>query len=114
MSFSLNAQSGSEIKKVSVKEFYNISLSEDCPIIDIRTAKEFNKEHLANSVNIDFYDRAFYDKLEKYKDNTLLIYDRSGNRTSQAIDRLKNTFTKVYILDEGLVGWKRLGYEVEK
>ncbi len=114
-SASLNAQSNSEVKKVSVKEFYDISLSVDCPLVDIRTAKEFSNEHLANSVNIDFYDRSFYDKLERYKDNTILLYDRSGNRVSQAIDRLKNSdFSKVYILDEGLVGWKRLGYRVVK
>ncbi len=113
-SVSLNAQSG-EIKKVSAKEFYDISKSMDCPIVDIRTSKEFNKEHLANAVNIDFYDRSFYDKLDRYKNNTLLLYDRSGNRIGQAIDKLKdNNFTKVYVLDEGLVGWKRVGYEVEK
>ncbi len=111
----LNAQSSSEIKKVSVKEFYDISSSMDCPVVDIRTAKEFGKEHLANSVNIDFYDKSFYDKLARYKGNAILLYDRSGNRTEQAIEKLRNdNFTKVYILREGLVGWKRAGYKVVK
>ncbi len=110
-SFTSRGQSNLEIKKVSVKEFHDLSKSMDCPIVDIRTSQEFDEEHLVNSVNIDFYDSSFYNKISRYKNNPLLLYDRSGNRSNQAIVKLKESgFGQVYVLQEGLVGWKRAGY----
>ncbi|MDX1585374.1 MAG: rhodanese-like domain-containing protein [Balneolaceae bacterium] len=68
-------------------------------IIDVRTADEYNQGHLAladynsNLLNGDF--EAHLDSLSK--DETYYLYCRTGNRSGQAAEIMKNKgFNKVY------------------
>ena len=95
------------IEKVQVAEFLSLSEDQDNVILDIRTKEEYLGGHLANSKNIDYYASDFKEQLNKLdKQQTYLIYCRSGNRSSTALQIMKGLgFSKVYELEGGLNAW---------
>jgi rhodanese-related sulfurtransferase len=86
----------------------------DIQLIDVRTPEEFAQGHLKNSVNINFYDSAFMDDMEKLdKSKVLYIYCRSGSRSGKASKQLgKMGFTKVYDLQGGINNWNSKSFEI--
>ncbi|MFC1956186.1 rhodanese-like domain-containing protein [Chloroflexota bacterium] len=88
----------------------------DFIIVDVRTPEEYAEGHIDNAVNIDFNSGVFNDetsKLDRYK--TYLIYCRSGNRSSRAVDVMRRLdFAKIYHFHEGIIGWNNVGYPVTK
>lgn len=85
-------------------------------LIDVRTPKEFAEGHLKGARMINFYDKDFLDQMSKLdKKKELYIYCRSGNRSGQAAEKLKNIgFTKVYDLQGGIKKWNAKGLETVK
>jgi phage shock protein E len=54
-------------------------------IIDVRTPEEFAEGHLAGAANIDFQSPSFADEIaELPRDGSYFLYCRSGNRSAQA------------------------------
>ncbi len=74
-------------------------------ILDIRTPGEFQSENIEGAINVDFYASDFQQKLAKLKkDNTYLIYCRTGSRTKVAMEIMRQLqFTDVYEVDEGII-----------
>ncbi|MDH5372585.1 MAG: rhodanese-like domain-containing protein [Acidimicrobiia bacterium] len=83
-------------------------------ILDIRTPDEFNAGHIAESVNIDFYEANFASELDKLsKDKTYFVYCNSGNRSGSAMATMRDLgFTDVYDLDGGIQAWYSSGYDI--
>jgi rhodanese-related sulfurtransferase len=81
-------------------------------IIDVRTPEEFAEGHIENAINIDFYSATFRDDLDKLdKDQTYLIYCRSGRRSGLSIPMMKELgFMEVYHLLGGIVRWIAEGF----
>lgn len=88
----------------------------DIQLIDVRTPEEYAQGHLKNAVNINFYDAAFLDDMDKLdKSKELYIYCKSGNRSGKASKKLeKMGFTRVYDLQGGINNWNRNSLEVVK
>lgn len=105
--FDLPPTDNTLVEKVQVAEF--LSLSEDLNnvILDIRTKEEYQGGHLANSKNIDYYASDFQEQLDELdKQATYLIYCRSGNRSSTALQIMKGLgFSRVYELEGGINSW---------
>jgi rhodanese-related sulfurtransferase len=95
------------LKLVGPDEFYSLSEDDNNILIDIRTPDEYNSGHLKNAINIDYYAQTFKNELNKLdKDNTYLIYCRSGNRTETAMQIMKGLgFNSVYVLEGGINSW---------
>ena len=76
-------------------------------ILDVRSVEEYNNGHLANAINISHNTVADkLNQLEQYKDNTVVVYCRSGRRAGFAENILtENGFTKVRHLDGDMNGW---------
>lgn len=94
-----------------------IKANEDNPIftlLDVRTQGEYDEEHLANAYMRDFYATDFRDQLDALSKNRVyLIYCRSGNRSGQAFDMMKELeFTEVYNMLGGITSWKNSNYPV--
>jgi len=79
-------------------------------ILDVRTQEEYNEGHIPNSVllpNDQIGDKAT-DVLPD-KDQMILIYCRSGNRSGQALEKLAELgYTQIYDFG-GIIDWP---YEV--
>jgi len=82
----------------------------DFIILDVRTQEEYNEGHIANAVllpNDQIGDKAS-DVLPD-KDQMILIYCRSGNRSGQALEKLAELgYTQLYDFG-GIIDWP---YEV--
>ena len=103
------------LKTVSPQEFKQLmEQTQDKVIIDVRTPEEYAQEHIAGAINIDFYAPDFREKLAQLdKNKTYFIYCRSGNRSGQTLQIMKELgFKKVYNLEGGITAWKSAGYEV--
>ena len=56
-------------------------------ILDVRTPEEYNKQHLPNAINLDFYSPNFQEQLAQLdKDKTYLVHCRSGGRSTKAVE----------------------------
>jgi len=95
---------------VSANKFSEIiSNDKSVIIIDVRTPDEFNKGHLKNSLNVNWFDENFDENLNIFsKDLPVMVYCLSGGRSSKANERIKSLgFKNVYELDGGILEWRR-------
>ena len=75
-------------------------------IIDVRSEYEYEKGHLLNAINLPYDDDDFKSELNEiidYKDNIVLVYCRSGNRSEKAAVKLvDNGFKNVKNVTDGV------------
>ncbi len=102
-------------KSVKSIEFKQLMQSGDYVVLDIRTPKEFDEGHIENAVNIDFYSKNFEQLVLNYKKNGIMLYSRSSGHSQQAITKLMALgFKNIIELENGLVGWKRDGFNLTR
>ena len=101
----------SSAKKVSPKEFSDVTKQAGIVVLDVRTPAEFAEGHLENAVNIDFESGNFEEEVSKLdKSKTFAVYCRSGNRSGQAVKVMSKTgFTNIYDMDGGVIDWVNAG-----
>ncbi len=79
--------------------------TENVLVIDIRSDDEYEKGHLINAINIP-YDNDFKSEISEitdYKDKTVLVYCKTGNRSENAAIKLvDNGFKNVKNVIEGV------------
>ena len=92
---------------VSSEQAVSLINKQNALVVDVRAQKDFKRVHIANSVNIPANE--IQNRLgELSKDRTIIVVDNSGNMSAAASKLLRGVgFTKVYVLDSGLVGWMR-------
>ena len=79
-------------------------------VLDVRTEQEYLEEHLEGAKNIPL------DEIEERLgeldiERGILVYCRSGGRSSQASEILvRNGFSQVYNLEGGIAEWRSAGY----
>ena len=85
-------------------------------LLDVRTNNEFAQGHLQGAQQIDFYRDDFSDALDKLdREQPVLIYCRSGNRSGKAAKQMKAMgFYAVYNLEGGIGAWSKRGKPVSK
>lgn len=85
-------------------------------ILDVRTPNEYYSGHLANATLIPLQQLSQrLSEIQQYKDREILIYCRSGNRSTVASEILiENGFKKLYNLSTGFLGWQKEGFKIEK
>lgn len=100
--------------EVTSKEGADLIANIDPFILDVRTEGEYLQGHLENSFLLPV--QILEDEIgsiEKYKDQDILIYCRSGNRSTVAAKILLDAgFTNVYNLRYGITEWISNGYDV--
>ena len=98
-----------QIFNLSAGEFAaKTEILNDAPIIDVRTSGEFEKEHLNNAVNIDWYSSDFDKQISLLdKSYPVFVYCQSGSRSAAAADKMRSMgFKEVYELNGGIIKWK--------
>ena len=85
-------------------------------ILDVRTPEEYNSGHLENSVLIDYRSDTFKEEINGLdKNNTYLIYCRTGGRSASALNMMKELgFDNVYNMLGGITLWEKETYPIEK
>jgi phage shock protein E len=80
-------------------------------LLDVRTIEEFEAGHIEGSANISHTEVAAR-LAEIPKDKPVVVYCRSGNRSSQAVQVLRDAgYTQVYDLG-GIIAWEEAGYSL--
>ena len=81
-------------------------------ILDVRTQAEYDDGHIEGAVLIPVQELP--DRLDELdKNDELLVYCRTGNRSVTAVEILEEAgFTKIYHMDEGISTWISEGYPV--
>ncbi len=84
-------------------------------IVDVRTPQEFAQASIAKAKNIDINGDNFEEELDKLEKNKpLLIYCKSGGRSSQAVEKAKKMgFERIIELDGGMEAWKEAKIETQ-
>lgn len=80
-------------------------------LVDVRTASEFASGHVEGAMNIDVNGPDFLGKVGTLpKEGQILLYCRSGNRSSVALDMMKKAgFGQVSHLSGGVGAWTAAG-----
>jgi len=103
-------------KDIGVEEFDRLRNEKKYPVLDVRTAKEFEAGHIPGAINLDISGSDFDKKLsELKKDQPYLVNCAIGARSAKACDKMvKMDFQSVYNLEGGIKAWQRAGKPVEK
>jgi rhodanese-related sulfurtransferase len=85
-------------------------------ILDVRTPNEYYSGHIAGATLIPLQQLSQrLSEIRQYKDKEILIYCRSGNRSTVASEILmENGFKKLYNLRTGILGWQKEGYKIQQ
>lgn len=98
----------SEYKNITQQQAKDmIDTESDIVILDVRTKEEYNDGHIKNAVLIPDYEiNSSAESLLKDKNQTVLVYCRSGRRSKGAAKNLlKLGYTNVYDFG-GIMDWK--------
>ena len=96
------------IKHVSMNDIVQImEENENYIILDVRTQAEYNQGHIPNAICIpnETIDENVVNKLPD-KNQMILVYCRSGNRSRQAAEKLKKLGYTNLIEFGGIIDWK--------
>lgn len=84
-------------------------------LLDVRSADEFNKEHIKGAQNVNWNGEDFKSEALKLNKTTpVFVYCLSGGRSASAAAYLRSEgFTTVYELDGGMLKWNAANLPVE-
>ena len=90
--------------------------SSNLVILDVRTSKEFEDEHIENAINLDFFSETFKDDLSKLDKNKVYVtHCQLGGRSAKTVVIMKDLdFVEVYNITGGIAGWKSKGLPTVK
>ena len=90
--------------------------SENFVILDTRSVKEYEGDHIKNSIFINFSAADVKDQVLKLdKNKTYLLYCHSGGRSGMIQNFMeKNGFEETYNMKGGIVSWRSNGFETVK
>lgn len=103
------------IRVATPEEASEILASQQVVLLDVRTPAEFAEGRLAGAQNIDQMAPDFADRLaELPRDESYVIYCRSGNRSAQARAVMEDLgFTDVVDIEGGILAWSQAGLPIE-
>jgi len=108
--FACNAQNSNtvEFKAAFEKE-------KEAILIDVRTPDEFKSGSIEKSINIDYNDPKFEEKIVHLdKKMSYFVYCLSGGRSSSAADFMrKQGFEKVVDLKGGILAWQKSNFPLK-
>ena len=92
---------------IEIDEFKKKMVSGKYLLVDVRTAEEFSEGHIKGAINIDYLAENFSIGIQELElESPVLLYCRSGNRSSKAMKIMKELgFKEVYNLEGGIKGW---------
>lgn len=104
------------IKNVNSTEFKKLITKKDGILLDVRTLYEFERGHLKDAYQLNYYSFSFKENLLLLsKDKPIYVYCRTGYRSKRTTEILiKNGYTKVYNLQYGIKEWEGNNFPIVK
>ena len=98
--------------EVNVQTVAEVKDRTDVTVLDVREQWEYDEGHIPGVVLIPLGE--IPNRLSEIPtDKTVIVTCRSGNRSAQAVDFLRqNGFDNVHNMLGGIVAWQQAGYEV--
>jgi phage shock protein E len=102
--------------EVDPERFARLAGEPDAVVLDVRSAREHARGHLAGDMLLHVNDPDFDRRVAALDPRqTYLVYCHSGGRSATACKRLADAgFTRVYNLRGGIVAWQAAGKPLEK
>ncbi len=96
------------VVQISPEQLHEIIQRDTVQLIDVRTPKEFNKEHIKSSKNINFFSSSFSNTIKELDlEKPVYIYCRSGKRSAKSVKTFQKAgFKTIYNLEGGILNWK--------
>lgn len=110
---SCKGQQETTVSKLPPLEFSRkIQGTPDVQLLDVRTAQEFESQHLDRAVNVDINGGNFENKAASLdKSKPVFVYCMVGGRSGKAAEKLAAMgFLEVYDLEGGIMKWNAEGY----
>jgi len=106
----------SKVAQLTAHEAVRLMNGNDVVLLDVRENDEYSSGHIRDSIHIPVSSlQKRINELDKYKNNKILAYCRSGNRSNTACRTLnKQGFEKVSNLAGGITGWTSADLPVTK
>lgn len=106
------------IKSIDVLELQSKleSSTENFFLLDVRSKEEYQSGHIKNSINIP-HEELIEDinLISQYKNDSLIVYCRSGMRAQLVIDKLlENDFKKIIDMNGDMLAWIESDLPIEK
>ena len=98
--------------KISAEEAYEMMVSQEVVVVDVRTREEYDGGHIPNAILVP--NESIGDDMPEAlpdKEATLLIYCRSGRRSNEASEKLLKLGYKSIYEFGGIIDWP---YELVK
>ncbi|MFX1454639.1 MAG: rhodanese-like domain-containing protein [Promethearchaeota archaeon] len=93
----------------------NNTVFPDLITLDVREKYEYDINHIQDALLIPLGEiNARIDELEPYNDTEIIVYCRSGSRSTSASQNLagNHNFTKIFNMGGGINAWIAAGYPV--
>lgn len=106
-----------KFKAISNAELTQLINKENATVVDLRSIDEFKRGHIIHSLQLTPSDIKKHNlgKIEQHKDNPIVLVDTSGfTATASAKELVKQGFSHVYLLKEGITGWRGANLPLEK
>ena len=113
LAFSCDYLSPTEINYISDSDL--IEMQEiDYILLDVRTPDEFSSGFIKKAKNLDFYSDSFQnDILSLPKNETIVLYCRTNNRSSKTATFLKeNGYREILVIRGGITEWVKKGNDI--
>jgi rhodanese-related sulfurtransferase len=101
---------------INGEKFYEMMLTENVIILDVRTPEETAEEKIPGAAEIDYRNPSFESTIDALDRNRVfLIYCGSGNRSSKACKLMSNKgFHFTYNLEGGFPEWAEIASRQEQ
>jgi rhodanese-related sulfurtransferase len=97
----------SNVPSISSKESMELLSDKNYEFLDVRTESEYASGHIPNSLHIPLQEiQGRISELENIKDKNIIVYCRSGARSSMASKSLIKNGYNVLNLSGGISGWE--------
>jgi rhodanese-related sulfurtransferase len=110
------ANTSDDISQQNLQKIMTSAPKNTVVLLDVRTPEEYAEGHVPGAINIDY--RQIENNLAKllpHKNDTVIVYCRSGHRAGIAKEILaKNGFTKLRHLSGDMNGWYEAKLPIEK
>ena len=105
-----------DVVNMEVKEFAELITDSSVVILDVRKADEFAESHIKGAILIDQFQSDFVEQAQAKlpKEKTIVIYCRSGRRSTNAAGKLADVGYKCVNLKGGILAWKEAKMPVIK